>query len=68
MQILVDRQFGDQDASVVMAVSHADGGSKTNLFRLHNTSDGWQLLIPASVMKDYEETLQRDRSPAESSP
>jgi hypothetical protein len=67
MQVIVARQYGDQDASVVMAVAHADGVTRTNLFRLHNAPGGWQLLIPTTVMQGYEKTLLGEQPAVESS-
>jgi hypothetical protein len=64
-QVFVDRQYGEEDASITMALTHSDGQSRTNLFRFHNTPDGWQLLIPASVMKDYEKTLLGEPQPSD---
>jgi hypothetical protein len=66
-QVFVDREWGEQEASITMSVTHSDGESRMNLFRLHNTPDGWKLLIPANVMKDYEKTLLGDPPPSETS-
>jgi hypothetical protein len=67
MQVIVNRQYGDQDASVVMAVAHTDGVTRTNLLRLHNTPGGWQLLIPTTVMQGYEKSLLGEQPAVESS-
>jgi hypothetical protein len=66
-QVFVDREWGEQDASITMSVTHSDGESRMNLFRFHNTPDGWKLLIPANVMRDYEKTLLGDPPPSETS-
>jgi hypothetical protein len=62
-QVLVDRQYGEQDAAIVMSVTHSDGESRMNQFRLHNAADGWNLLVPANVMLDFEKTLLGDQQP-----
>jgi hypothetical protein len=60
-QVFAERQYGDQDAAITMSVTHADGESRINLFRLHNTADGWKLLVPANVLTDFEKTLIGDQ-------
>ncbi len=69
-QVFGDLQYGEQDASITMSVTHADGESRINLFRLHNSGDGWKLLVPANVMMDLEQSLLGDQQqpPETSSP
>ena len=64
MNILADKQWGE-DAGIAMSVNHEDGKSRTNQFRLHHTPDGWQLMVPASVVEGYQQTLMADSQPAE---
>jgi hypothetical protein len=54
---ILDDQSGEQDAVVSLRVDHAGGVPRTNKFNLHQTTDGWQLMVPASVMTGYEKTL-----------
>jgi hypothetical protein len=63
MKILADKQWGE-DAGIAMTVDHEDGKSRTNQFRLHHTPDGWQLMVPASVIEGYQQTLMGDSPPA----
>jgi hypothetical protein len=64
MTLLADKQY-DQDAAISMSVEHSEGQSKTNIFRFHRAPGGWQLLVPSSVMSDYEKTLMGDPKLAE---
>jgi hypothetical protein len=63
MTILADKQWGE-DAGIAMTVDHEDGKSRTSQFRLHHTPDGWQLMVPASVIEGYQQTLTGDSQPA----
>jgi hypothetical protein len=45
------------DAQLSFRIDHADGTSRTNLYKFRRSGDGWRLLVPASVMADYEKTL-----------
>ncbi len=45
------------DAQLSFRIEHADGTSRTNLYQFRRSGDGWRLLVPASVMADYEKTL-----------
>jgi hypothetical protein len=64
MNVLADKEW-DQDAAISMSVEHSEGQSRTNVFRFHHASDGWRLMVPASVMSGYEKTLLGDQQPAE---
>jgi hypothetical protein len=63
--ILVDNQW-DQDAALAMSVEHSNGHERTNQFTFHHAPDGWQLMVPASVMAGYDKILQGDTQPTES--
>jgi hypothetical protein len=65
MKLFDEAQFGDQDAAIPITVSHSDGTSRTNVFRFHKAADGWQLLVPASVMQSYASTLLGGQGTAE---
>jgi hypothetical protein len=56
MTVLSDKQW-DEDAAISMSVDHSEGKSRTNVFRFHHAPGGWQLLVPANVMADFETTL-----------
>jgi hypothetical protein len=45
------------DAQLSFRIEHAVGTSRTNLYKFRRSGDGWRLLVPASVMADYEKTL-----------
>jgi hypothetical protein len=64
VNILADHQWGE-DAGIAMAVDRSAGGSRVNQYRLHHTPDGWQLMVPASVVAGYEQTLMADAQPAD---
>jgi hypothetical protein len=66
MSILADHQWGDE-AGIAMSVDRSAGGSRTNQYRLHHTPDGWQLMVPASVIEGFQHTLMADAQPAETS-
>jgi hypothetical protein len=55
-------------AVVVMRMDRSDGASRTNGFLLHPAQDGWRLMVPSSVMADYQRILtggaQTPESPA----
>ncbi len=63
--IFADRQWG-QDAAIAMQVDRSDGNARINQFQFHHGPEGWQLLVPASVMSGYEKILLGDPQPAES--
>jgi hypothetical protein len=54
---IVGSQAGDQSADISMRVDHAAGGPRTNKFSLRRAPDGWQLMIPPSIMTGFEKTL-----------
>jgi hypothetical protein len=66
MKLFDEAQVGDQDAAIPITVSHSDGTSRTNVFRFHKAADGWQLLVPATVMQSYASTLQGGQENTES--
>ncbi len=45
------------DAQLAFRIDHADGTVRTNLYQFRRSGDGWRLLVPTSVMADYEQTL-----------
>lgn len=55
-----------QDASVAVSVDHSDGPTKNNVVKFHRTADGWQLVVPSSVMASCEKILQGDQQAPES--
>lgn len=60
INVYSDKQW-DQDASISMSVEHSEGQPRTNVFIFHHASDGWRLMVPASVMSGYEKTLLGDQ-------
>jgi hypothetical protein len=64
MKILADHQWGE-DAAIAMSVGHSDGGNRVNQFTFHRAADGWQLMVPASVIEGYQEMLTSDPKPVE---
>jgi hypothetical protein len=42
---------------VVMRLDRSDGTSRTNWFLLQPAQDGWRLMVPPSVMADYQRIL-----------
>lgn len=44
-------------AAMTVRVDRSDGQARTSLLQLQQGPDGWQLLVPSNVMKNYEETL-----------
>lgn len=67
-QIIADHQFGDNDAAMVMSVSHLDGQNRLSQFQFRKADDGWKLLVPAYVMDDYMKMLQGEQQPTEAGP
>ncbi len=63
MTILADKQWGEA-AGIAMTVDQSNGNSRTNQYRLRNTPDGWQLMVPASVIEGYQQTLMADSQQA----
>jgi hypothetical protein len=53
---LGDSESGN-NAALSMRIERADGQAKVGLYQLQHTAEGWQLLVPANVMKNYENTL-----------
>jgi adenosylcobinamide amidohydrolase len=64
MKILADKQWGE-DAAIAMSVGHSDGQTRVNQFKFHKTPDGWQLMVPASVIEGYQEMLTSEPKPIE---
>jgi len=62
---LLDDRLWNQDAAVSMTVGHSDGQSKTNIYRFHRAGDGWQLMVPASVLSGYQRILSGEQQPPE---
>jgi hypothetical protein len=62
--ILADKTWG-QDAAIAMTTEHSDGKARVNQFHFHRAPDGWQLLVPASVMAGYEKTVLGDPQSSE---
>ncbi len=52
-------------AQLSFRIEHTDGTSRTNLYQFRRSEDGWRLLVPVSVMADYEKTLVGAPAPAE---
>jgi hypothetical protein len=68
MTLLVSKVW-DQDAGVQMTVGHSDGQDRTNIYHLRRAADGWQLMVPASVLSGYQSILRGDpQSPETPSP
>jgi len=65
---LFDGRTWGQDATVSMTVGHADGRSRTNTYLFHRSEDGWQLMVPASVLAGYAKTLTGAQQPPEAAP
>jgi hypothetical protein len=66
---IVDGVPGELDAQISMRVDHSSGGPRTNEFYFHHAQNGWQLIVPASVMEGYEKTVLGDQqSPEPDSP
>ena len=59
MTLLLSKSW-DQDAGVQMTVGHSDGHALTNIYHLHRAADGWQLMVPASVLSGYQSILRGD--------
>lgn len=59
---IVQTNEGDMDAAVSMDVAHAagDAAMRNNIFRFRRDNDGWQLLVPSTVLASYEKMLQAD--------
>jgi hypothetical protein len=57
---IVGDETGEQEADVSMRVDHSSGGPRTNTFSLRRMEDGWQLLVPASVITGFERSLMGD--------
>jgi hypothetical protein len=55
-----DVRVNGPEAVLSFRVDHADGTSRTNLYHFRQEADGWHLLVPASVMADYEKMLAGD--------
>jgi hypothetical protein len=64
MKILADQQWGE-DAAIAMSVGHSDGQTRVNQFKFHKAPDGWQLMVPASVIEGYQGMLTSDPKPIE---
>jgi hypothetical protein len=56
----VGARVDGHDALLSFRVDHADGTSRTNVYHFRQETDGWRLLVPASVMADYEKMLAGD--------
>jgi hypothetical protein len=56
----------EREASVSVAVEHSDGATKNNMVKFQRTTDGWQVLVPSSVMASCEKLLLGDGHPPES--
>jgi hypothetical protein len=64
MKVLADQQWGE-DAAIAMSVGHSDGQTRVNQFTFHKAADGWQLMVPASVIEGYQEMLASGPKPVE---
>jgi hypothetical protein len=62
---IIDDQHGEQESNISMRVDHSSNGPRTSKFSFRKTNDGWQLMVPASVMAGYEKTLLGDQQPTE---
>jgi hypothetical protein len=65
---IVDDHTGDQEAELAMRIDHSSGGPRTNSFDFRRSLDGWQLMVPWSVMDGYAKTMAGEQSPSETSP
>jgi hypothetical protein len=45
------------DATLLMGIQRSDGSEKETFFQFHRGADGWQLIVPASVMEGYGQQL-----------
>ena len=64
---IVDDHPGDQDAELEMRVDHSSGGPRTNSFDFRRSEEGWQLIVPASVIEGYEKTVAGEQPTPETS-
>jgi hypothetical protein len=65
---IVDNKPDDEEAEISMRIDHSSGGPRTNSFQLRRAPDGWQLMVPSSVMAGYEKTVDGEPQPPETSP
>ncbi len=56
MTMMGDSQ-GEQGAALTIRIDHSDGVFHQNVYQFSRAPDGWQLVVPTSVMADYEKTL-----------
>ena len=50
-------------ATLLMQVQRNDGTQKTTYFKFQRGTDGWQLVVPMSVLRDYERELTNTSVP-----
>lgn len=62
---IIDDRHGEQESDISMRIDHSGNGPRTGRFSFRKTGDGWQLMVPASVMTGYEKTLLGDQQPTE---
>jgi hypothetical protein len=55
--MLLGGEQSEQNAILVMQVEHSGGPSKTAGYELQHAPDGWQLMVPSSVMASFQKTL-----------
>jgi len=63
---ILQNHASDQDAYALVTVGHSDGQPRTNIYQFHRDADGWQLLVPASVLSGYQRMLVGDAPSSES--
>ncbi len=56
MTMIADSQ-GEKAAALTIRVDHSEGQFHQNVYQFSRASEGWQLVVPADVMADYERIL-----------
>jgi len=56
MTTITDFQ-GEGRAALMIRVDHSEGSFHQNVYQFSRSTDGWQLMVPASVIADCEKTL-----------